>query len=160
MLMQYMVWSFIYNVETCDVDTWYTVVFMTRVFGSAPYAAAKSESSAASASAKKLHKPPKEFFEVDRRTDEEKPVVYAMNLILFLTWIVCIWARWIAGSSKNSNKRLKDQNEDLSFKSLQFFIQKKSIGSIIYRWKIHCEFYDHELILSIYYNFWIQNLSF
>ncbi|XP_008799119.2 39S ribosomal protein L47, mitochondrial [Phoenix dactylifera] len=63
-------------------------MFVSRVFGRVLYAAAKSESSAAStasaaaaasASAKKLHNPLQEFFEVDRRTDDEKPVVYGRS---------------------------------------------------------------------------------
>ena len=63
-------------------------MFVSRIFGRVLYAAAKSESSAAaaaaSASAKKLHNPLEEFFEVDRRTDDEKPVVYGISLILLL----------------------------------------------------------------------------
>ncbi|XP_073118072.1 uncharacterized protein [Elaeis guineensis] len=56
-------------------------MFVSRIFGRVLYAAAKSESSAAaaSASAKKLHNPLEEFFEVDRRTDDEKPVVYGRS---------------------------------------------------------------------------------
>ncbi|EHA8589394.1 39S ribosomal protein L47, mitochondrial [Cocos nucifera] len=55
------------------------IMFMSRFFGRVLFAAAKSESAAASAFAEKLHNPLEEFFEVDRRTDDEKPVVYGRS---------------------------------------------------------------------------------
>ncbi|CAL9758371.1 unnamed protein product [Musa acuminata subsp. burmannicoides] len=57
-------------------------MLVSRVLGRVLCAASKSESFATSAaaaaadSARRAHNPLEEFFEVDRSTDEEKPVVY------------------------------------------------------------------------------------
>ncbi|CAL9079725.1 unnamed protein product [Musa textilis] len=65
-------------------------MFTYRVLGRVLCAAARSESSAASSSAaaassaasasvRKAQNPLEEFFEVDRNTDEEKPVIYGRS---------------------------------------------------------------------------------
>ncbi|XP_059641690.1 uncharacterized protein LOC132283706 [Cornus florida] len=54
-------------------------MFLTRVLGRTLFAAAKSESSAASAAASTVktgYNPLEEFFEADRSPDEDKPMVY------------------------------------------------------------------------------------
>ncbi|RRT85098.1 hypothetical protein BHE74_00010496 [Ensete ventricosum] len=60
------------------------MMLVSRVLGRVLCAASKSESFATSAaaaaadSARKAQNPLEEFFEVDRSTDEEKPVVYGI----------------------------------------------------------------------------------
>ncbi|RRT59629.1 hypothetical protein B296_00037442 [Ensete ventricosum] len=60
-------------------------MFGSRVLGRVLCAAARSESSAAAASSaastsvRKAQNPLEEFFEVDRSTDEEKPVIYGRS---------------------------------------------------------------------------------
>ncbi|XP_035549730.1 uncharacterized protein LOC108991178 [Juglans regia] len=54
-----------------------TIMFLSRVFGRTPFAAAKSEVSAATA-ASAARNPLKEFFEADRSTDDDKQVVYCL----------------------------------------------------------------------------------
>ncbi|KAL3655349.1 hypothetical protein CASFOL_001135 [Castilleja foliolosa] len=56
-------------------------MFLTRVFGRALFAAAKSETSAAASAAFSVARrnPLEEFFEVDRNPEDEKPVVYGRS---------------------------------------------------------------------------------
>ncbi|KAM7491608.1 hypothetical protein LguiA_034529 [Lonicera macranthoides] len=58
-------------------------MFLTRIFGRTLFAAAKTETSAASAAATSTvrtgHNPLEEFFEADRSLDEDKPVVYGRS---------------------------------------------------------------------------------
>uniref|UniRef100_A0A803QYM9 Large ribosomal subunit protein uL29m n=1 Tax=Cannabis sativa TaxID=3483 RepID=A0A803QYM9_CANSA len=58
-------------------------MFLTRYFGRTLLAAAKSETPAAAAaaasSARTEYNPLAEFFEVDRSTEDEKPVVYGRS---------------------------------------------------------------------------------
>lgn len=54
-----------------------TMLMVSRYFRRTLFSAAKSETSAAAASARTTgHNPLEEFFEADRSQDEEKPVVY------------------------------------------------------------------------------------
>ncbi|XP_068661793.1 uncharacterized protein [Aristolochia californica] len=59
-------------------------MFLSRIFGRALFAGAKSEASAATAaatnaSAKMVHNPLEEFFEVDRNAEDDTPVVYGRS---------------------------------------------------------------------------------
>lgn len=61
-------------------------MFLSRVFGRSLFAAARSESSAASFAAAATatrggYNPLQEFFEADRSADDDKPVVYGMDLL-------------------------------------------------------------------------------
>ncbi|RWW30488.1 hypothetical protein GW17_00004938 [Ensete ventricosum] len=76
------------------------IIFRSRVLGRVLCAAAKSESSAAAASSaastsvRKAQNPLEEFFEVDRSTDEEKPVIYGTipipSFIFRITLCYCL----------------------------------------------------------------------
>lgn len=60
-------------------------MFVRRVFGRMLLSAAKSEPSAAGAAAARTgYNPLEEFFEADRRQDEDKPVVYGTMVFLFI----------------------------------------------------------------------------
>ncbi|KAI5329865.1 hypothetical protein L3X38_029262 [Prunus dulcis] len=57
-----------------------TMLMVSRYFRRTLFSAAKSETSAAAASARTTgHNPLEEFFEADRSQDEEKPVVYGRS---------------------------------------------------------------------------------
>ena len=66
----------------------FTIMFLSRVFGRALFAAARSETSASAAAAataaREGHNPLQEFFEVDRSPEDDKPVVYGMEFFLLL----------------------------------------------------------------------------
>lgn len=62
-----------------------TAMFLSRAFGQRLFAAARSEtfaySTAANANAaSEGHNPLHEFFEADRSPDDDKPVVYGMDM--------------------------------------------------------------------------------
>lgn len=76
------------------------MLMVSRYFRRTLFSAAKSETSAAAASARTTgHNPLEEFFEADRSQDEEKPVVYGTyhNFRCFWRSIthmnLCIWLR-------------------------------------------------------------------
>ncbi|KAB1202457.1 39S ribosomal protein L47, mitochondrial [Morella rubra] len=55
-------------------------MFLSRIFGRALFTAAKSETSAATAAAASAARNPlEEFFEADRSTEDDKPVVYGRS---------------------------------------------------------------------------------
>ncbi|XP_040988091.1 39S ribosomal protein L47, mitochondrial isoform X2 [Juglans microcarpa x Juglans regia] len=55
-------------------------MFLSRIFGRTLFAAAKSETSAATAAAASAARNPlEEFFEADRSVDDDKPVVYGRS---------------------------------------------------------------------------------
>lgn len=67
-------------------------MFLTRVFGRALFGgAAKSEASVAAAATYSTgaRNPLEEFFEADRKPDDDKPIVYGRNDILFFVY-ACI----------------------------------------------------------------------
>lgn len=61
-------------------------MFLSRAFGRTLLAAARSETSASSAAAanasREGYNPLQEFFEADRSPDDDKPVVYGIDLSL------------------------------------------------------------------------------
>lgn len=65
-------------------------MFLSRVFGRALLGAARSKhcSTTAAAAGSEVHNPLKEFFEPDRSTDGDKPVVYGIHYTpLIFIWI-------------------------------------------------------------------------
>lgn len=67
-------------------------MFLSRIFGRTLFAAAKSETSAATAAAVSAARNPlEEFFEADRSADDDKQVVYcavlSFSLILLIHWL-------------------------------------------------------------------------
>lgn len=77
-------------------------MFLSRTFGRALLAAARSESCASSAAAanaaREGYNPLQEFFEVDRSPDDDKPVVYGIYPFIalvfptiFLLSGICSW---------------------------------------------------------------------
>lgn len=66
-------------------------MFLSRAFGRTLFAAARSKhysTTAAAAGGREVHNPLQEFFEADRSTENDKPVVYGMHYAsLIFIWI-------------------------------------------------------------------------
>ena len=66
-------------------------MLLSRIFGRTLFAAAKSETSNATAAAASVARNPlQEFFEADRNIDDDKPVVYGMGRFLVPSFCLLI----------------------------------------------------------------------